>query len=129
LYYRNKKHSQGTLVKYGSSGWVAASKPKALGMVNTGEAIPNPFDLAQGSAALEAATLPSYQIKVDKLLVGVLQFNSTHYLLSFKLFHYLEHASYLDTDLPGEMPAEPISRGERRFLSRISYPSTGLRTS
>jgi len=44
---------------------VAASKPKALGMVNTRETIPNPFDFAQGSAALEAATLPGYQIKID----------------------------------------------------------------
>jgi hypothetical protein len=40
-----------------------------MGMVNTGEAIPNPFDFAQGSAALEAATLPSYQIKVDRLVL------------------------------------------------------------
>jgi hypothetical protein len=28
-----------------------------MGMVNTGETIPNPFDFAQGSAALEAATI------------------------------------------------------------------------
>jgi len=47
---------------------VAASKLKALGMVNTGETIPNPFDFAQGGAALEAATLPDYQIKFDRLL-------------------------------------------------------------
>jgi hypothetical protein len=40
-----------------------------MGMVNTGETIPNPFDLAQGSAALEAATLPSYRIKFDRLLL------------------------------------------------------------
>jgi len=46
---------------------VAASKLKALGMVNTGETIPNPFDFAQGSAAIEAATLQTYLIEVDKL--------------------------------------------------------------
>jgi hypothetical protein len=45
-----------------------ASKLKVLGMVNTGETIPNPFDFAQGSAALEAATLPGYQIEFDRLL-------------------------------------------------------------
>jgi len=55
-------------VSYHSHNWVASSKLKALGMVNTGETIPNPFDFAQGSAALEAATLPSYQIKFDRLI-------------------------------------------------------------
>ena len=46
---------------------MAASKPKALGMVNTGEAIPKLVP-AKAGTALEAATLPSYQIKFDTLL-------------------------------------------------------------
>jgi len=44
-----------------SHGLVAASKPKALGMVNTGRRHPQ--------AALEAAALESYQIKFDRLLL------------------------------------------------------------
>jgi len=58
-------------ISYHSHSWVAASKLKALGMVNKGETIPNPFDFAQGSDALEAPTLPGYQIKFDRLRVGV----------------------------------------------------------
>jgi hypothetical protein len=42
---------------------VAASKPKALGMVNTKYTGRHP------QAALEAATLPSYKIKFDRLLI------------------------------------------------------------
>ena len=37
-------------------------------MVSVPGAIPNPFDFAQGSAALEAATLSGYQIEFEKLL-------------------------------------------------------------
>ncbi|OHB64284.1 MAG: hypothetical protein A2168_05450 [Planctomycetes bacterium RBG_13_50_24] len=44
-------------------------KLKALGMVNIGETIPNPFNFAQGSAAFEAATLTGYQIKFDRVIV------------------------------------------------------------
>ena len=36
-------------------------------MVSVPGAIPNPFDFAQGSAALEAATLSGYQIKFERL--------------------------------------------------------------
>jgi len=46
---------------------VAASKPKALGM-NAGEAIPKLVP-AKAGTALEAATLQSYKIKFDRLLV------------------------------------------------------------
>ena len=57
------RNTRGTVVfRVSSCNWVAASKPKALGMVGAPEAIPNPFDIAQGSAALEAATLSDYQI-------------------------------------------------------------------
>jgi len=43
-------------------------KQGALGMVNAGEAIPKLVP-AKAGTALEAATLPSYQIKFDRLLV------------------------------------------------------------
>jgi len=50
-------------------------------MVNTKETIPNPFDFAQGSAALEAAALPCYQIKFDRLLKA----NTTIFMLCSEL--------------------------------------------
>jgi len=36
---------------------MAASKPNVLGIINLPEAIPKPFDFAQGSDAFEAAAL------------------------------------------------------------------------
>jgi hypothetical protein len=50
---------------------VAASKPKALGMVHAKETIPNPFDCAQGSAALEAATLFKLSNQIRKSTIGL----------------------------------------------------------
>jgi len=62
-YYSVKLES----VSYHSHGWVAASKPKVLGMVNAGEAIPKLVP-AKAGTALEAATLPSYKVKFDRIL-------------------------------------------------------------
>jgi hypothetical protein len=45
------------------------------------EAIPNPFDFAQGSAALEVAALSDCQIKFDRLLVEA-QISAPHVLPS-----------------------------------------------
>jgi hypothetical protein len=50
-------------------------------MVSVPEGIPDPFDFAQGNAALEVATLSDCQIKFDRVLVEP-QISAPHVLPS-----------------------------------------------
>jgi hypothetical protein len=59
-------------------------KAEGFGDGQIAETIPNPFDFAQGSAALEVATLPNYQIRFDKLLRLIVK-QATSYLLPLEI--------------------------------------------